>query len=288
MSKVIFDTETGVIERELKAGDRIISNEQAEAYREIQERKQSRGKSFTFGDMDSIREIKEDVRMAKELKDKTALSCIELGYLLVLQTYTNFDGILYESSQAMKPMNRVSIGRVLGIKKSNTVTQLVDKLLENELLIEVEEPLENGKTAKGFKVNEKYHFKGKSKNRNVVKVFSTKVREAYGELKPADLGLLYMILPYISYETNVLCHNPYEQDARKIEAMSIDDLVKITGYSLAELKRKITNMKFGEYTVFSKTTKNRKVHFTVNPLVFYRKEGEAPQALVNTFLIQGR
>jgi predicted transcriptional regulator len=277
MAKVIFDTETGVIDRELNDGDRVYSKEQVDNFKEREERKKSRGRMFSFADMDNVMKMKEEIVLGQ-----SDLTVKDLGYFLVLQTYIDFDGVLYESSVKEKPMKKADIAKLLGISKP-TALKLVNKLLKHEMLLETKV---EGK--KAFQINEKFHFRGHTKNKKLVKVFATKVREVYEELSPVDLGILYMVLPYIHHKTNVLCENPHETDVRKIEALSLTRLAELTGYTTSELSRRLNRMEFGDYIVFSKTIKQSKAHYTVNPLVFYRMDGEPRQDIVDTFLIQGK
>lgn len=265
-----IDKETGEI---IKISS-YRTEDQDKAFRKRKHREQQRGKSFSFTDMDNVEKLREDITL-----ENIDLTTKDLGYFLVLQTYVNFEGILFESEQSKKPMNRTAIGRVLGIKKGATIKKLVDKLLKHEMLLEVD---------KGYQVNEKFHFKGHTQNKKLVKAFSTKIREVYRDLSPADLGILYMVIPHIHYKSNVICSNPHEMDIRKVNTLSISQLAELTGYTKHELSRRISRMEFGDYIVFSKTIKQGKAHLTINPLVFYRMDGEPRQDIVDTFLIQGK
>ncbi|NPC93606.1 hypothetical protein HOO54_15525 [Bacillus sp. WMMC1349] len=37
-----------------------------------------------------------------------------------------------------------------------------------------------------------------------------------GEVKATDIGLIYRMLPFVHYETNALCANPFENNPKRI------------------------------------------------------------------------
>ena len=64
------------------------------------------------------------------------------------------------------------------------------------------------------------------------RVFIKSLRELFWQTavtKHRYLGYLFMILHQISWEYNVLCWNPQEQDRSKVETMSLDDFCKSMG-----------------------------------------------------------
>lgn len=257
--------------------------EQERAYQEKKTRESSRkkAKAFTFSDMENAKEV---IQM---------LSTIELGYFLVLQTFVDYsNNALVKSTHNPIPMSRGDIGEVLGINNRSNVKKHIDNFLEKSLLIE-KSIRADGKEVKAFCINEKYHFKGKTDNKKVVKAFSEQIRRIYNNKskrnkKPAHMGFLYLILPFIHYETNILCSNPFETNPEDIEALSITDICKISRLDKRNVQAKLNNLTWDGMTVFAKVVKGRKTHLKVNPLVFYRKDGEPDKSLIADFLIRGK
>lgn len=259
--------------------------EQAEAYKEKVKLTEDRGKShaFTFSDMNNAQEV---IQM---------LTTIELGYFLVLQTYIDYtNNALIVSTHNPVPMNKGQIAEALGIANRSKAKKNIDKFIEKGLLIEKNLNYQ-GKQYNAYCINEKYHFKGKTNNKAVAKSFSTQIRKIYklnlskkGNKQPADLGFIYMMLPYIHYDLNVLCSNPFEKDALNIEPLSLTDLSEITGLDKKNIQNKINNLKWDGMTVFAKLIKGNKRHLKINPFVFYRKDGSPDESLKADFLIQGR
>lgn len=260
------------------------TDEEANAWKEKKEKIASRnGSAFTFTDMGEVQQLKEGNAMEND-----GLTAKELGYYLVLQTYMSFDNILFKSSHAIKPMNRGTIGEVLGISNRSAVKKTVDKFLEKGLLSNQDYTLEDGKTVECFVINEQYHFKGKSKNRPVLKLFSTKIRELYKQVGAGDLGFIYSLLPYVHFEQNILCTNPHELNSRLVNVLTLQDIVDITGVSSREVRRKISQLTFDGMGCIKIEISLGKRCYRVNPFVIYRKDGEPPKLLRDSFLIQGK
>ena len=259
--------------------------EQQKAYQERQKRENSRkkAKAFTFSDMENAKEAIE------------MLTTVELGYFLVLQTYVRYeDNFLIKSTHNPVPMKRGDIGEVLGINNRSHIKKHIDNFLDKGLM-STKKIKTDGKEVEAFVINSQYHFKGRTESKRVAKTFSEQIRKLYqaninkkNKKKPADMGFLYLILPYINYENNVLCSNPFETDGGNIEALSVADICKITGLDKKNVQGKINNLKWDGMTVFAKVLKGRKTHLKVNPFVFYRKDGEPDKSLQADFLIRGK
>ena len=258
---------------------------QEKVYKDKMSRAESRkkAKAFTFSNMENAKEV---IQM---------LTTMELGYFLVLQTYIDYtNNALVKSTHNPVPMSRGDIGEVLGINNRSHVKKHIDNFLEKGLLIEKEIAVD-GMTVKAFCINEKYHFKGRTANKKVVKAFSDQIRRIYStnlskrsKKQPANMGFLYLILPYIHYDTNILCSNPFETNPEAIVALSIADICRITGLDKKNVQAKLNNLTWDGMTVFAKVIKGRKTHLKVNPFVFYRKDGEPDKSLQTDFLIRGK
>lgn len=277
---VFANVETG--EKHVFASYRTVEQEQAYQDKRKREESRKKAKAFTFSDMENAKEAIE------------MLTTVELGYFLVLQTYVRYeDNILVKSTHNPVPMNRGDIGEALGINNRSHIKKHIDNFLEKGLLL-TRTVIVSGKEVEAFVINPDYHFKGKTKNTKVVKTFSEQIRKLYCEnsskkkKKPADMGFLYLILPYIHYENNVLCSNPFETNPENINALSIADICEITGLDKKNVQAKINSLKWDGMTVFAKLIKGRKIQLKVNPFVFYRKDGEPDKSLQADFLIKGK
>lgn len=265
------------------------STKQDEAYRRIKKLEQNHFKidknqrAFTVTYMDAIKDLWEETTLNNTLNSK------DFGYFLVLTTYVNYDNVLFPSRQSLTPMNKADIGRALDVVYWASLKRVVEKFVENDLLREIDYEITEGKFVPAYQVNEKYHYRGKTQDKEFIKSFNTAVRTLYKNVKPADLGFIYALLPYVHFDNNVICRNPYEKDATKIDTLSVNDIAEITGLSRQNVLKKRNSLEFDGMVVLKKEvlTRNQQ-YFRLNPYVFYRQAGEPPKGLRDGFLIKGK
>jgi hypothetical protein len=123
-------------------------------------------------------------------------------------------------------------------------------------------------------------------NEKVIRSFTSKVRELYTKKNAKDLGFVYRLLPYVHYETNTVCHNPYETDPKKIKKMSQQDIAELVGLDVRNVRRKMNRMTLGSEYVFAEITVGKYKHYKVNPFLFYRKNGKPDATLQSIFTIR--
>ncbi len=251
MSKyIVIDAETG---ENVSEGKRVTNIKQAASYRAILERK-GRQRDFTFGNMLNMPEV------VSKIDDKYC------GYLLYLQTYIDYDGSL---------MDRDDIQRVLGLGRSAFFAFM--KAMQDSEIIEEKD----GK----YYVNQAYHFKGATSNKHVIKSFTHKVRKLYTVRSAKKLGFIYKLLPYIHFETNTVCANPYEKDVKNIRQLSKAEIAELTGVSEKTVFNYLRRMKLGDEFVFAEIRRGNTRYYKLNPFIFYRKNGEPDATLREMFLL---
>lgn len=245
-------------------------------------KKDRQAKTFTITDMDNIKTLQEG-------KGMSGLNAKHLGYFLMLQSYVNWDNVLFKSREAKTPMNRKEIGEVLELGNGGTVKRNIETLIKHELLFEIDYTLKDGTVSPALKVNDLYHYKGATNSKHFLKGFNTTVRELYKQSGAGDLGFIYALLPYVHQEQNVLCKNPYELDPLKIDVLTLKDMAEITGLSDRSVREKRSELAFEGMVVIKAEIHNKgKRLYRLNPFVFYRKEGDPPQILRDSFLIKGK
>ena len=232
---------------------------------------------FTKGLMENVKELLEELDQSPQTKRTYK------GYILQLQTYTNYDNELFLNKQSHKPLNRKGIAELLNIKNRTYSKEFIDIMLELGVLSSVQTA-----KGKGFAMNSDYSMRGRSSNSQYVKFFHNSIRQVYKENSADDVAFLYSLLPYVSLEDNVLAHNPYEQEPSKLDVMTGKDIAEITGVSLNVVYRKKNRMTFNNLAVFKTETKLGKTNYVINPLVFYRKDGEPNETIVRSFMIKGK
>lgn len=233
---------------------------QAEGYRKHNE---GRRHDFTFTDMENITEV------IGKIEDK------HCGYLLYLQCFISYeDGLLVRANREKTPMTKADIQEVVGLKRS-AFYEFFRAMTENDIIIANEDGT--------YSVNSAYHFKGNTDNPNVIKSFTAKVRELYTGRNAKKLGFIYKLLPYVHFETNTICTNPYEKDVRKVEQLTKKDIAKVTGVSEKSVYSYLRSMKLGDEHVFAEIRRGKERYYKLNPFIFYRKNGRPDATLREMF-----
>lgn len=276
-----MDIETGEIIEDVVSISTKDSQAKADKKRKQQAYRNARGTEkhfFYFTNMETAKET------AKMLNQK------ELGYFLVMQCYINYDNMLKTENDAKLPMTKPELMDVLKIKKPHTINALIKNFVELGLVIEESIEL-YGKQYKAIYLNKKHCFRKDVNTRTSVKktakVFMDTVKELYSEdkIKPADIGFIYKIIPFVNYHHNLLTANPYEQDATKDEALSITNIATALEMDEKEIAKKLNSLKWGDMSVFARIKVGKETVIKVNPLVIWRQEGYPPANLYAEFTI---
>lgn len=224
---------------------------------------------FTFAIQDNVKELL--------VTEKVTLT--SLGALLVLLPYLDTDGYLKKMSGAKdKPLlTREEIISLLKVSSEN-FKKILSCLKVSELL-----SVEGTKGNQIFKVNSRFHLRGKLpigldkivriQNRGIVTAFDG------GNVKLDQLGFLYMLIPYLSYNNCRLVKDVNGSDDVE-NALSITELAENLGLTVKTvekyLKFKIEyKFKDGLYKVpmaisFNAYGEKNKKSILVNP-IFYRR-----------------
>lgn len=210
-----------------------------------------------------------NMEATKEVTALEELNTKELGYFLILQSYISYDNMLRQSESTL-PMIKKEIGQALKMKDRRAYSKVINKLIKLGLMYEESVTL-YGKKYQAFYIAKEYCFRGSSRSDKVVKMFIGSVQELYNqeEIKPASIGFLFMLLPYMHYQSNHLVRYPYERVYAKAEALSLKDLIEITGLDEKKVKQHL-KIKLSGVHVFGTFKAGRKSIYKVNPSLFFR------------------
>jgi hypothetical protein len=261
----VVNIETG---EDLSPDYTLRHRNQDAAYRHMKENEtasEGRKIDFTAANMRNLHEVYD------------VLTTAQCGYLMRLQCNVSYDGGTLVNSDKT-PMSKRDMMKALQLdRKRQTFYDFFRACEAHDIIREGE--------GGNYNVNERYHFKGAFDDTYVVKSYTAKIKRVYREVKAADIGLIYRMLPFVHYETNALCANPFEVNPRLIRWFSRKELADAIGVDPATLGRRLPNMKFdGEYVVARIKVGSEPERYTFNPSVFYRR-GVAPdntlQAMFN-------
>lgn len=223
-------------------------------------------RTYSFTHMRHIREI------TAELSNKYC------GYLLMIQPYIAYKtNVLVRGGRANEPLCLDDIAQIWGVSRRTAVRILAE--FERRSIV-----FESGGL---YTINDRYHFRKRAgKEADVlIKTFSTTLKQF--DLSAADLGFVYKLLPYVHYETNMVCADPFVAP-HEIRFLSDKEIGKVVGMSETKTKETLRRLRksgiIGEWI----NANDRREKLTVlNPYVFYRKQGE-PDATLRALFGTGR
>ncbi|MEK3674861.1 hypothetical protein [Paenibacillus sp. FSL R10-2771] len=250
---------------------------------EMREAARRRGKLETYRNRTENPFTMVNMEGAKQLATMERLSTKELGYFLVLQSYIGYGNMLKMSLDARVPMTEKGLAEVLRIRDKRTYSNLLRKFMELGLIQSQRVSLFK-KEYQALYISKAYCLRGTSKENKLVKVFIEAMHELYSQqdIKPADIGFLYRILPYMHFDSNHLVRHPYEKDFYSAEALSLRDVVEITGMDEKNVKEHL-RIKLSGVHVFGSFRAGKNSVYKVNPSLFYR--GVAPELVKSDFTL---
>jgi len=259
MAKIaVVDLETG---ENVSQQYRLMHVNQTESFKQrTRERSPGRARDFTFSSMLNIADV------IARVDDKYC------GYLLYLQTFINYKGRLVTTQ---RPLNREDIRNLLGLQR-RAFSDFFKAMTDNEIIQQ---------DGEYYRINPAYHFRGSTDNQHVIKAFTTRVRSMYGMRNAKKLGFVYKLLPYVHYETNTICANPFENELADVKRLTHGELAALTGVSEKTVYNYLRSMKFGDEFVFAEVAVGREKFYKINPFIFYRKNGEPDATLREMFLV---
>jgi len=208
---------------------------------------------FSFSHMQNIREITRD------------LSNKYCGYILLIQPHVAFKtNLLVKEGREGTPLTIDDLARIWSVSK-RTARAVVSELEARSILFE---------TGGMFSVNDRYHFRKKAASdvEALIKTYFTTLKSF--NMNAADLGFVYKLLPYIHYDTNLVCDDPFAEP-QDIRFLSDKEIGQIVGMSETKTKEALARLRkariIGEWI---DADDKRKKFTALNPYVFYRKQGE--------------
>lgn len=189
---------------------------------------------------------------------------------LYLCTYVNYEGTLVDTNvvdkRCLSPLTRRDIEYKLGL--SNVEFKITMKTLTDSGLL-----VSDGEV---FTVNKDIINRGKTNKRTgYTRVFFNGIRELYHGCKPSQhkqLYYIFMILPYINLQHNVLCNDITEQMYEKITPISVKQMCEICGYdpsNYTKFYKNLLKFKVRDMNVIMISFVGENSFIRINPSVYY-------------------
>ena len=214
---------------------------------------------------------------AKSEDRRESLSPQDMARLIFIATFLKYDDDrLYLSEREL--LKKEDLPKIMRLSK-RTFLRFWNSVVDKYIFV--------GETDE-LHISQEF-YRGSLKNRqdiyhtNYQKIYIATLRELYYSTAISQhryLGYVFLLLPFINHQLNMLCWNPQEADPNKVEPMSIDDFCNLVGYDRSQRSRlieafvKIKFVWYGRQQSFCRfvTDDPRSNHYTifVNPHILYR------------------
>jgi len=139
-----------------------------------------------------------------------------------------------------------------------------------------------------YTINERYHFRGKVRDETaegaVIKTFFTAFKRF--DLKPAEWGFVYSLLPFVHYESNVICADPFEANPENVRYLSEKQIAEKLQMDYREARRILKRLRDARIATSTNIGDQRESLTQMNPFVFFRQAGYPSAALATPFLAE--
>jgi hypothetical protein len=211
-----------------------------------------------------------------------SLTQADLARLMFVGTYTGYrTGRLQHDNG--RPIDKKALEMLVGISR-NKFAEFYRKLVSENILQEVDGEI--------F-VNPSVFYRGPVKGIGYqldeyrhTRLFRKTVRELYEKYsgrKTAQLAIIYAVLPFLNFDTNVVCFNPKESDEDEIQPMNLENLAALLHYQdTQKLRRSLESVKIDGQPVFwlpPNVHDKRHRRIIVNPRVVFAGSSESLKAV---------
>jgi hypothetical protein len=211
-----------------------------------------------------------------------SLTQADLARLMFVGTYTGYrNGRLQHDNGRV--IDKKSLETLVGMSR-NKFSEFYRKLISEDILQE-----NNGELF----VNPAVFYRGPIKESGYqldeyrhTRLFRKTVRdlyELYKGRKTGQLAVIYAVLPFLNFNTNVVCFNPKENNEDELRPMNLENLSALLGYKdTQKLKRALDSVKIDNQRVFwlpQNVNDKRQKRIVVNPRVVFAGSAESLKAI---------
>jgi len=216
------------------------------------------------------------------------LSRQDIARLMYIATFISWESNRLQSDNGRKHFTKKDIEELVGMS-TKRFNEFFKKL-------ECEDIIKEADTGEIF-INPTVFYRGELRNHEYditdlehTRLFKSTVRELYAKFKGRRLGqlaVIYSVIPFLNFSTNIICYNPEETSEDLIRPMDLKRLSTLLGYKDApSLKRTLNTIKVDGNPVFGffeNPHDHRQLRIDVNPRVVFAGNGEALRAVKARF-----
>lgn len=226
--------------------------------RELQKKRsdQNRGRHFVKCYVEGMKKVTE-----------SDLNPIQLGHFMRLTMLLRFeDNILYNGGNKLSKAN---IREYLGLKETQG-NKFINDMIKLEFISE--HPPEKNGLAKYYSINPNIHEMGKDEfKKEFIKLYRKAFKEFTNGLTPAQVGILYKILPYFNINFYCLTSNPECKDEDLLDTFeNRTELANRLGINRKSLDRAIAAFK--DEGIMIEVEKKRRKMLYVHPYLVFRQD----------------
>lgn len=217
------------------------------------------------------------------------LSKPDITRLMYIATFASWETGRLQSDNGKKIFNKKEVGELaeLSPKRFNVFF----RKLKNENIIQ-----ETKETGEIF-INPSVFYRGNLKNHGYdiseyqyTRLFRKTVHDLYKQFQGRRLGQLaniYAVLPFLNFDTNIICHNPTETSEDLIRPMTLQEVSKMLECGNdSKLKAALNDIKIDNKPVFGffeDPHNRRQLRIVINPRIVFAGNGESLKAIKALF-----
>lgn len=204
-----------------------------------------------------------------------------LTRLMFISTFTGYDGYICKNKNS--PMSEEDIQDSLGLSYSES-HRFISEMFTHKILLSREDRIYVNREffARGG-VEKKEIAALANQEKRLTRLYIDAIRDLYGKATPRShksLSYIFRIIPFVSREYNIVCHNPLETELEKVQPMTLGEFCDVIEYDRAnscKLFRLLFEPQFEcggkiksamRYVVSKDLSKNSYCMF-INPRVYY-------------------
>lgn len=216
------------------------------------------------------------------LFSNVGLDRANISRLIYLATYIDYNDreenvlVKHGKNNKIEYLNKDDIKEIMNLSNA-TLSRFLKDLKDNELLFEANDK---------FYISTKYFSKGKSNfdKKKYTRVFIKTTRELYkgcSTRQHMKLSYVFCLIPFLNYETNILCSNPTEINKDKLNRLGLSDICELLGLSTDkksmhkfenDLYKISINIDGNDYYMFTRVITKGEYHnnyFIINPSIIW-------------------
>lgn len=217
------------------------------------------------------------------------LSKPDIARLMYIVTFTAWETGRLQSENGKEIYTKKDLSELIGMSKKR-FNEFFRKLKNENIIQETKE------TGEIF-INPSVFYRGNLKNHGYdiseyqyTRLFRKTVHDLYKQFQGRRLGQLaniYAVLPFLNFDTNIICHNPTETSEDLIRPMTLQEVSKMLEYGNdSKLKAALNDIKIDNKPVFGffeDPHNRRQLRIVINPRIVFAGNGESLKAIKALF-----